>query len=536
MNITTSTLLNILSPSLNNTIKDKIEKLSVDGKVDIPTLIKGKSVQILISGLFKDISSEVKTKEAVSTLLNNNKNSFSFKNLSSDIKSLVKFLQTQSSLIGSTKSDIKTDVRNEVKLLNQITILKESIVDIKNIDAKVLKENISNSGVFLESKLAKNSIPISTTIEKLLSLVKDQIGMIQQAPNTKVNEKIQIQSQLLSKANIPSDLKLEIKNAIANILKDIKQIQVQIKPKLEKQLELLKNVEYNIKNLTAKIDNAGIKNDIPNNLKELFGNIKDQLSNNNTKDIKQLVSQITDKLNNVKVELPASIKSDIQNISSSIKTLETIKNPEQQQLVLKDLTQNIKNFESKLMTFNTRVLLENNTSIPKNLSSDLKTVILQISEQIETSKDVVSKEIKATVEKIQSQIEFFQLLSYSSNSNHTYLSFLQENIEDADIKFNSTGDDSVSCQINLILKKQGELKVLLVLDKKQNLNINIGIENIDFKEKIQGSLQKLRAGINNIGLMLQSLNVFDINENSSSKSIGGYGSDDSINFGLDIRA
>ncbi|MEA2017932.1 MAG: flagellar hook-length control protein FliK [Campylobacterota bacterium] len=335
MNISTTTLLNILSPNINNTVKQKIESLSKDGKVDIQTLVKDKSIQSLISGLFKDIALGTQTKDSISTLLQNNKNTFSFKNLSDDIKSLVKFLETQ--------SQIQLTLKPESKILNQISALKESIVDIKNIDVKILKENISNSGVFLESKLLKN--------------------------------------------------------------------------------ELLN-----------------------------------------------------------------------------------------------------------------RMGIENNLGITKNISRDIKMVILQIQEQISGSNELVGKEIKATVEKILSQVEYFQLLSYSSNSNHTYLSFLQENIEDVDIKLNSLEDDSVSCQINLTLKKQGELKVLLVLDKKNNLNINIGVENFDFKEKIQNNLQKLRIKINSIGLMLQSLNVFDINQDNSNNELAGYSDNKNINFGLDIKA
>ena len=452
MNISTNMLLNMLSPNMTSNIKDKIEKLSVDGKVDIPTLIKDKSIQTLISGLFKDISTAVKTKSDVAVLLSNNKNSFSFRNLTDDIKSLVKFLQTQSNFPNSTQTDLKGDS----KILNQISVLRESLVDIKNLDAKMLKENISNSGVFLESKLLKDTVPLSDSLKILTTLVQKSIDLL----------------QTITKENTPASLKLEIKTAIANILKDIK----------------------------------------------------------------TTVAQIENKLSGIKPDILDKIKVDIQNISTTIKTLETAKTPLQQNTLLKDLSTNIKTMESNIFNLTNRVNIENNLGITKNISRDIKTTILQIQEQISGSKDTVSNEIKATVEKILSQVEYFQLLSYSSNSNHTYLSFLQDNIEDVDIKFNSSNDDSVSCQINLSLKKQGELKVLLVLDKKYNLNINMGVEDLDFKQKVQNGLQKLRVGINNIGLVLQSLNVFDINENSSKNKIGGYGSGDNINFGLDIKA
>ena len=455
MNISTTTLLNILSPNMNNSIKQSIEKLSVDGKVDITTLVKDKNIQSLISGLFKDIALGAETKDSVSTLLLNNKNSFSFKNLSDDIKILVKFLETQIST--STK---KNTIEN--KILNQINVLKESIVDIKNLDSKMLKENISNSGVFLESKLAKDTISLSSSLEKLVSIIKNQIEQVQSMISK-------------SKVNISPDLKVEIKAAIENLLKDVKVI----------------------------------------------------------------VSQIENKLTGIKVDISDKIKFDLQNISTIVKTIQAAKTPEQQKILVKNLAISIKQVESSITNLLTRANVENNLGITKNISSDIKSTILQIQDQINSlngSNEQASKEIKATVEKILSQVEYFQLLSYSSNSNHTYLSFLQDDIEDVDIKFNSSTDDSVSCQINLLLKKQGDLKILLVLDKQYNLNINIGIENIEFKQKIQDNLQKLRVGINNIGLMLQSLNIFDINENSEKLPINQYNTDTNLSFGLDIKA
>jgi hypothetical protein len=114
---------------------------------------------------------------------------------------------------------------------------------------------------------------------------------------------------------------------------------------------------------------------------------------------------------------------------------------------------------------------------------------------------------------------------------------LQDEIEDADIKFNKNKDDSFSCQINLTLKQYGDLKVLMVLDNKQNININIGLEQEEFKSMVQENLQKLRIGINSIDLMLQSLNVFSLNNNEQKSIKSSYGDvDNDLSFGLDIKA
>ena len=62
-----NTLLNMLSTKTNNLantqiLKTKIEKLSVDGTIDIGTLTKDKTIGTLLHQLFKDIMGGVRTK------------------------------------------------------------------------------------------------------------------------------------------------------------------------------------------------------------------------------------------------------------------------------------------------------------------------------------------------------------------------------------------------------------------------------------------------------------------------------------------
>jgi hypothetical protein len=192
----------------------------------------------------------------------------------------------------------------------------------------------------------------------------------------------------------------------------------------------------------------------------------------------------------------------------------TIECKSQQKIIpiLKEVETYIKNIETKLSNNSTLnqfnfINILNNKSI---VSNDLKATILQIQEQFENKAIEIPKEIKAQIDKIQTQIDFYQLLSYTSSSNHTFLPFSWENLQDADIKFDSTKNENFSCQINLSLKDKGELKVLLQLDQKNNININMGIESSNFKQKLQQNIQKLKLGISKIGLKIESLNIFDI--------------------------
>lgn len=559
MNLNTHTLLNMLSTKINHltttqVLKTKIEKLSVDGMINVDTLIKDKTIGTLINQLFKDIMSGVKTKGEVTQLLSNNTNSFSFKNISNDIKTIMNFLNITKASLPTTKEGV---VQND-KLQKQITVLKESLLDLQNITNKSLKSNITNTGILLESKLLKNNTPITQDIKILLNQIKEHIEVkekiivnnksskqqsqanIQSQKNTpeqsiKINTPSSLQN-IETSTNIKEEVKTEIKADVQKILKSIQNAQ-QVETKPLKQIILLLNIDNETKKLDNKLEKLNIKNDIATNLKEVISQVKEQIINKNIDNVKTTVLQLEDKINNLKAE-PAK-----QEMISIIKEdIKSIKNNILNQPIQKDILTQLNSFESRINAPVFRALFENNKVNIANISNDLKSTILQIKEQIEfqalLGKEVITKELKATVEKVLSQIEFYQLVSYSSTSTSIPLSFLQDDIEDADIKFNKNNDDdNFSCQINLTLKKYGELKVLLVMDKKNNLNINIGIHNQELKNIVQSSLQKLRLGIGNINVALQSLNIFTLDiDNTKPNQKNSYTQNENLSFGLDIKA
>ena len=157
MTINTSTLLNFLKPSINDGIKDKIQSMSNDGKVDISTLLKDKNITSLLNNMFKDILQGTKSKQVVSQTLQNSKAMFDFKSVSSDLK------------------DILINIKDNPKFSKQIATLKNFLVDIKDMNDENLKSNIKNSGVFLESKLLKNEANITNDLKASLLQIQDKI-------------------------------------------------------------------------------------------------------------------------------------------------------------------------------------------------------------------------------------------------------------------------------------------------------------------------------------------------------------------------
>jgi hypothetical protein len=662
MNINTGTLLGMLSPKLTNIVKEKIEKASVDGKVNLNEIVKDSSVRTVLNNLIHDVATGAKNKESVLNLLENSKQTLSFKNFSADIKTLAKAIENSPVLQTNTK------------LMEQVGLLKNSMIDLSKIDAKTIMNSFSNSGIFLESKLLQQSIPISDVISRAVNMLTQSVKSFN--PQNVVDLPKQISKQvdlMMIDKNIPRDLKLEIKTAINNLLNEfsksfstpqqiqqhsqsqakgfeqlgvqekvLNQLSSSVQKGSEQNIAATKGAEQNaagskvlenvISLLNEKLPSGESRSQLINNLQSLFSNLQNltpnekttlvntitqqthqsvipkeipndiklevknavanllrpvqtpanivqnfqntlvaleqkvtnnlpntQLSTNlppllkelsttlkegftvkeNIPVLKNLFSTLTQKvdISSLDTQLKGELKNDLQNLSSQLKTLQNPVNIEQKAQTLQNVFENLKTFSTKLETILTKLPQGQMENIPKNLANDLKGVVMQIQEHLDNSNEPLSRELRAVVDKIGTQVEFFQLLSYTSNSNHSVLSFMQENIEDSDIKFHKTDEDTYSCQINLNLKNFGELKVFLVLDKFQNLGINIGVEDGTFKKMLQENLQELRSRINSIELLLQALNVFDINNEqiSKEKQIKGYGESGSLSFGVDIQ-
>ena len=441
MNINNNALLNTLVKTLTPSVQAKLEKLSVDGKIDLSTFVKGKSVQTLLSGLFNDLITRTKMKSDVSNVLGENKNILSPKNIKGDLKQIINL--------------VKIEVQPTTQVKNIVDALRNSLADIKILDAKIIKNNMKNSGVFLESKILQKN---NSTVQNLSLL------------------SFQLKSQLVLLQNVVNDAKVDSPTQLKNNLL-----------------------------------NEGFLN-----LKKTIGEITQQI-------------QVSIRVDSTQ------INKELTFIEQKINTLQESKANELKIPMVKDLILDGVKLANKVNTSIYQELLKNNIGNIKNISEDVKFNLLLLKEIVEKSAPLESqnKELKVIIDKTLSSIDYYQLSSFASGSNHFFLPFIQEEVEDADIKFNNQKDE-FSCMITLSLKQYGDLKVLLVLDEKSELSINIGVEQEEFKKMIQLALKQLRIQINSVGLLLVNLNVFDINDEKSNE-LKAYSSDGTIDFGLDMK-
>ena len=429
MNIGTSALLNILSVNLNSKIKEFITPDDTKSKFGSKSV--GDNIAKTFFGM---LQSGEKSKNDISTLIKNNSSSLISKTISQDIKLLTENLDEK-------------NISPRIKEL--FGSIKDMLLDTKTLDQEALKSSIKNSGVMLESKLSKLSVPIKENIDVVIK----QLDILQ------------------------SNLKLE------NIELDTNSF---------------------VDDLVKVID--GVKTVLDEQNDSEFGALK--------KEFKQIIKQIL----NLKEQTTTKQLENIKNITDGLKTFQ----------------------ESITITQHKNTL---NTNIP-TLTKDIKAILLKVEDELETAieqkelsdEQIVShKNIKQDVQKVLSQIDMYQLLSYSTDSLHTYLPFIQNEFEDVDINFYHTQDDTITSQINLTLQHFDKLSIYLILDEQKTLTVNISVENQQFKKLIQNSLQTFRQNLNQIGVSIQAVNLFDLKDRTSSELNAYTQVEEQLDLGVEVK-
>ena len=309
------------------------------------------------------------------------------------------------------------------------------------------------------------------------------------------------------------------------------------KEQITPQQSIIKQNNFNIKGVTKDI--STINKLSQNNLADIFKNIFNDI----------ITKQKTNKvlLESIK-NLPA-FKS-FQNFSSEIKELIRqleIELPKSKQIEqLKSILIDIKQIDAKILEKNVLkggIFLESylkkfiQTS-NKKLQNDLKTQIFDdiktILITLETSEQI-GDGIKSQVNKMVTQIEYYQLLSYLNYSNFTYLPFDYDEIEDGNIEFKSNKKEHTCC-IDLSLKHYGELKINIIYKDKDFLSLGFFPKQDTLKEKIQNNLPKLRKMLKNIQMNLQNITVIKNQSSKTDPDLEKFKAfNDDSNYRIDIR-
>ena len=539
MLISNGSALNILLANNNRVLNDALKE--ADNKT-LNNLLKqdssnsSSSTNTAASSILKEVLNSIKDgTKSNSTLENILKNSTAFKDLGN---------------LSSNLSSLLESIKDDESLQKFKPLLESFLKNIKDVTADNLKEQIKNSGIFLENKLSSNP---NAKLENLLQNISNLLKTID-TPEAKNSS--QIIDNILK--NIPKDGSLkgsELLNNLKTLVSSLQNLSSSLNSNQTQTLNNLANelknfiqngsmIESKTENLVPKtqtqtpqtedvnIENTQIKNLINNQVKELLTQIKQDLTQNQNIIQNKNILPLIDKL----ISLPdlfsksEAILNSVQNtnISNFSNNFATNLNP--LLTALKESLQaiNPKNIEiqnqiNSLIKKVENIIQEytnNNLDNPKDnqkLDNDFKSILLKMQDEIAQKTDIKSQDSLKTINNLLTQIDMQQLTSLVSNSNFVYIPFFWEMLEDGTVEIKEKEEDKFFCQIKLTLKDFGKIDLMLSMYDENKLDMTIYAQREHFKVTLRDNLQKLKLALNEANIIPMNVKLLDMKEESENK-------------------
>ncbi|MBE3609910.1 hypothetical protein [Campylobacter californiensis] len=459
-------------------------------------------------------------------------------NLSKDLQSLVKMLETQDENDGALKgfalklkeflkpiADIKTGSFNEQIKNSGIMLeanLKEALNgqklpssmlnllnDIKNLSNKELlanilslaaDENLDNHGSFiklnqmlqaskndaaavLNNSLFKNLLSDVSKLDNIAKFLnkeskEDLSGDKIRSQAAKINEFVDVlKSKVLTLANE----KLSQNSAFDSNFKSLK--------------SALEDIKNTLKALNSIGDEAGVIkffNNITSSLEE--ATLQDKL----TSAARRLAQTI-----NIADREASSAKANLNEVKSLIKQLNLASN-------------DISKIEPK-----------NAQEIAKTLSSDVKSTLLSIQDKTQ------NQQINQAVNKMLSQIEMHQMVSSIGGGIQTYMPYVWDGVDGANVAFKRGKKDKYYAQIDLNFKKFGQINIMVGLIDKRYIDISIATQSAEFKSVILENSAELKQAISEVGLIVSNFNLRVLDKKQIKQKFKDFGG---LEVGYDKKA
>ena len=597
MLVSNNTSLNILLPNDNKALKEVLKE--ADSK-SLDQMLKNNSTSVkdVIKELFDGLKSGTKSNATIENVL---KNSTVFKEMGN---------------VSSNLSTLMDDISQDENLQKFKPQIESFLKNIKDMDASTLKEQISKSGVFLESKMTQTP---NAKIENILNQIQNLVKNVDTPQAKQVNELLTKTFQSSNTTELSNNLKT-LTSSLQNLSNTLNTSQTQNLSTLTNQLkEFISNgalLESKVENNTANL-NPQNKETITAQTKDLLTQIKNDLVQNPSSINKDTLSQVQNLVKNMDmpeakqineviakiIQNPSSsdtssnlrtLTSSLENLTNSLSTSQT-QNKEAINAQTKDLLTQIKNelvqnpsiaskntltlidnllkmdnlfvkgeniqnilnqnnistfsnnFSSNLSPLLTNLkesletlnpnsssvqthiskLVENVENLIKdlanpkaqssNISDDMKSILLQIQDEVSSKTDPKSQDLARQVDKLLTQIDYHQLASITSNSNNVYLPFFWEMLDEGNISMKKTDEDKFYCQINLTLKDFGKVDLMLAMYDKNKIDLTIYAQREHFKTAIRDNMQSLKVALNSVDLIPVNIKLLDLKEEQVEK-------------------
>ena len=390
----------------------------------------------------------------------------------------------------------------------------------------LLKEQISNSTkeILTQIKTELTNNPSLVQNRNILPILDNLLKMDNLFVKNETLTNI-LKQDIPNQANTQQQVQNQTAQIINNNPQTIQVLQNQAQQNLQNQIlnQNIGNQENSTNNTSANllntpkptINNLNLQSQILNQMQ-----IQEALTKTNTSAQNQVSNTLANNLtNNLGSNLLNSFTNNFSNSFASNlnplldelnKSLESMKNPalKQVQNTISKLTKSLENIVQ-----DSNLTLE--TKEKSKANDDMKSVLLQMKEELSTKTDAKSQDLTRQVDRLLTQIDLQQLTSIVTNSNFVYVPFFWEMLEDGTIAMKKVDEDKFYCQINLNLKDFGKVDLMLALYDTNKMDLTIYAQRDHFKKAIQENMQDLKIALNNADLIPVHIKLLDLKEDEN---------------------
>ncbi len=405
------------------------------------------------------------------------------------------------------KESLPTSIKELLSLMKKVqgNELKQSFLELAKNENSDIQKSFDNLKLILENAKTKNlNVINNSNLKPLLNLgksIENTIKFLDKSANLLSNEQA---TQSLNKTNTSQNIQTKISSTVKAL--DFVQNLLQ---KTQSQVEKINFELPNLKNVKSiKNELINITNDISkqiNTLKDSLGITKaNTLSNlmsleQSSTLIERLMNAISTDANNTNLQEKLSLAA--KKLSSIINYFDKNANEAKQNLVqinhLSKLT--------KKATLDIPNITPNNIDESlKALSNDVKATLLNLKEATQNGANL--NNINQNVNRLLTQIEMHQLMSFAGNSIQTYLPYVWDGLDSSSVAFKQ-GKSKFYAKIDLNFIKYGSVSVILGLFDGKFIDIMISTGKEDFKDIILNSSKELKTAITNLGLIISSFSL-----------------------------
>ncbi|EPV6668000.1 flagellar hook-length control protein FliK [Campylobacter lari] len=409
---------------------------------------------------------------------------------------------------------------------NPNSISQEKLQNIANNFIKNLNKNLA----LINKELAKpENIKIQNThiLKELSQNIKDLITLLKDIKNHK--NKTETTQENLNKTPHTEDIKEELKEQIKtpqkntedkketqqkqeSIVKD-KEIQNTKEEKIPQNKDIKENPKEEPKTPQKNTEDLNKNDSKSQNLQTNNTKLEDIFKSTSGKilleDIfKQNVSKNLNFSQNLQEELLNNLNKELGLIGRKLN--EVLKALDPKNYEAKNSLDDIKNIEKKLelsIKDLGKITPKDTAEISSELQKDIKSTLLQVSN---LAKNLDNESILNQANRLIAQLEFNQLLSLANNSIHTFLPFFWDDLEKSNVVFKRGKKDKFYAQINLEFEKLGKINVFLSLSNDKYIDINMMIENANFRKKLYERAHELKKALIKVGLLSSNFFISDI--------------------------